>query len=425
MSELRALFVDFNSYFASVEQQEQPELRGRPVAVVPMQTDSTSCIAASYEAKAFGVKTGTNVGEARRMCPGIVFVESRTRTYVEYHHRLIAAVESCLHVEKVLSIDEMVCELAGRWREREAALSLAHKIKATIAHHVGASMKCSIGIAPNRFLAKTASDMEKPDGLVVLEQRDLPHALHRLELRDFTGIGRKMEQRLHAHGIYTSEQLCAAGREKLREVWGGIEGERLHDELRGDLVHRSASERGTVGHSHVLGPEFRNEPGARAVAHRLLQKASARMRKLGYASQSLALAIKYVGGARFADEMRLSATQDTLALERALEELWERGRRTEADPFYVGVTLGRLLEENEFTPSLFERDQRQARLARTVDDLAEKLGKHAAYFAGAHAALGSAPPRIAFQSIPDLPGVQKDFVPPESMVIRDADASEG
>src|SRR5271156_6786956 len=100
---LRSLAIDFTSYFASVEQQEQPELRGRPVAVVPVMTDSTCCIAASYEAKHFGVKTGTRVGEARRACPGLVLIEARPGLYVEYHHRLIAAVDSCLPVTQVLS----------------------------------------------------------------------------------------------------------------------------------------------------------------------------------------------------------------------------------------------------------------------------------------------------------------------------------
>ena len=104
---LRALYVDFNSYFASVEQQLRPELRGRPVGVLPVLAETTCCIAASYEAKAFGVKTGTPVYEARKRCPGIVLLEARPPLYVEMHHRLVATVESCTPVGRVLSIDEM------------------------------------------------------------------------------------------------------------------------------------------------------------------------------------------------------------------------------------------------------------------------------------------------------------------------------
>src|ERR1700683_2880633 len=101
------LFLDLNSYFASVEQELRPELRDRPMAVVPLLADTTCCIAASYEAKQYGVRTGTQVGEAKRLCPGIVLVEARHELYVDYHHRVVEAVESCLPVTSVMSIDEM------------------------------------------------------------------------------------------------------------------------------------------------------------------------------------------------------------------------------------------------------------------------------------------------------------------------------
>ena len=114
---LRSLLVDFNSYFASVEQQVEPRLRGRPVGVVPMMADTTVCIAASIEAKTFGVKTGTKVGEAKRLCPGIELVLARHEVYIDFHHRAVAAVDTVVPVRQVLSIDEMDCELTGRWRE--------------------------------------------------------------------------------------------------------------------------------------------------------------------------------------------------------------------------------------------------------------------------------------------------------------------
>src|SRR5665213_3948155 len=126
------LFVDLNSYFASVEQQDRPELRGRPVGVVPMLADTTCCIAASYEAKAFGVRTGTIVADAKRMCPDILLVEARHEIYVAYHHRVVEAVESCLPVTAVCSIDEMACRLMVRERPLRAALDLGMRVKRTI-----------------------------------------------------------------------------------------------------------------------------------------------------------------------------------------------------------------------------------------------------------------------------------------------------
>src|SRR5271170_7543253 len=146
---LRELILDFNSYFASVEQQERPDLRGRPVAVAPVMTDYTCCIAASYEAKRWGIKTGTMVGAARKMCPALEVVEARPPLYVAYHHRLVAAVDSVLPVSEVLSIDEMRCALRGRWQERERVLESARQIKRAIVSKVGDFVKCSIGIAPN------------------------------------------------------------------------------------------------------------------------------------------------------------------------------------------------------------------------------------------------------------------------------------
>lgn len=116
-AELSWLFLDLNSYFASIEQQLRKELRDKPVAVVPVMADSTCCIAASYEAKKFGIKTGTVVSEAKKLCPSPKLVEARHQTYVECHHQIVEAVESCLPVASVASIDEMACQLTGSNRK--------------------------------------------------------------------------------------------------------------------------------------------------------------------------------------------------------------------------------------------------------------------------------------------------------------------
>lgn len=294
---LRAIIIDFNSYFSSVEQQVRPELRGQPVVVAPVEAESTCAIAASYEAKRFGVKTGTRISDARRMCPGLIVVGARPELYIQFHHRLVEVVDSCLPVGNVMSIDEMCCALRGPWQERELALRTAREIKKRIAERVGPCLKSSIGIAPNPFLAKVASDMQKPDGLTVIETQDLPHVLFPLKLRDFCGIGPNMEERLHRHEIYTVEQLCTAPKKKLREIWNGIEGERYHAMLRGEDVDRPPTQRSTVGHSHVLEPENRTQARAEAVLHRLLQKAAARLRGLGYLAGELSVHVRFLEGA--------------------------------------------------------------------------------------------------------------------------------
>jgi DNA polymerase-4 len=401
---LRALFVDFNSFFASVEQQEQPALRGRPMVVLPVMTNSTCCIAATYEAKRFGIKTGTKVGEARKRCPGLVLVEARPSLYVEYHHRLIAAVDSCVPVTRVLSIDEMSCALRGPWRERETALQLARTIKARIAATVGECLRSSIGIAPNGFLAKTASDMQKPDGLVVLDEGDLPESLFRLELRDFCGIGASRETRLHACGIRTVEQLCRAPKEALRRAWNGIEGDRIYALLRGEEVERPTSDRCTVGHSHVLEPKCRTLPLAEAVLHRLLQKAAARLRALGYLAGGLAVSVQFLGHERWGDEMSFLETQDTLDFIRVFGLLWQRRPSSPPPPLAVGVTLFHLAAAHNVTPNLPQLES--SRLGKTLDQAMDKLnqcyGRNTVYFGGAQPALDSAPTRIAFTHIPEM-----------------------
>lgn len=399
---LRALIVDFNSYFASVEQQERPELRGRAIAVVPVKAETTCAIAASYEAKAFGVKTGTMVREARFMCPGIVIVEARPALYVKYHQRLVEIIESCIHVEQVWSIDEVLCELTGRRRERERAVEVAHEIKRVIAAKVGAELRCSIGIAPNGFLAKTASDMQKPDGLVVIEDRDLPHCLHRLELRDFCGIGRNMETRLHEHGIRSVEQLCALGKDELRAAWGSIEGERMWRALRGEAVYRPPTERSSLGHSHVLPPAQRNADDAHAVLCRMLHKAAMRLRKAGLLTGAMHVFVKFAGGGGVAEDARFLETDDTFELNHVLTMLWERLGRLRGVPLAVGVTFGGLLEWTNAPRRLFEPPRGRRELNQLVDQLNARYGKDAVYFASTHTARDSAPMRIAFTRIPDL-----------------------
>ena len=168
------LFLDLNAFFASCEQQENPALRGKPVIVVQTLTDSACAIAASYAAKGFGIKTGTLVREARRLCPEVIPVQANHRLYTDYHDRILKAVDTCLPIEKVMSIDEMACRLMGTERQVPVARELALKIKRALREQVGECLTCSIGLAPNVFLGKVGSDLQKPDGLVVITPTTCP-----------------------------------------------------------------------------------------------------------------------------------------------------------------------------------------------------------------------------------------------------------
>lgn len=400
---LRALYVDFNSYFASVEQQLRPELRSRPVAVLPVVAETTCCIATSHEARQSGVTTGTSVRDAKRLCPAIHFIEARPRLYIDFHHRLVEAVESCAHVERVLSIDEMYCGLTGRLTKRGQACALARDIKRAIVEKVGTELRCSIGIGPNVFLAKTASDLEKPDGLTVIEIQDLPDRLFGLDLRDLCGIGRKMEKRLHAAGIRSVAQLYAASKTELRSVWGGIGGERMHSSLRGEWIADLPTERSSVGHSHVLPPALRSHRAAHSVLHRLLQKAAMRLRSYDMVAGALQVWVRMSNGANWERQARLDSTQDTLQLIAALDSLWQdypAASRTR--PIATGITLLELDTQLHQSHSLFDDLESRNRLNAAVDRLNMRYGMNTVYFGGAHIALNAAPMRIAFNHIPDL-----------------------
>jgi len=402
--EVNYLFLDMNSYFASVEQQLRPELRGKPVAVVPMLAETTCCIAVSYEAKRYGIRTGTLVQDARLLCPELKIVEARPKEYIRVHHQILQAVDSVLPVEAVLSIDELVCKLMGREKEPAHALRLAEQVKRAIYRQVGVELRCSVGLGPNRFLAKVAAEMHKPDGLTLLQPSDLPQRLYSLQLCDLPGIGPNMERRLFKHGVTSVEQLYRLSALELAQVWGSqIHGFTWWHRLRGADLPEAPTRRRSLSHSHVLPPVFRSEANARAVLTRLVHRAAARLRHEGYWAGSVALFVRFLEGTEkrsWEAHRRIQPSQDTLSLLRVSLQLWQQ--KPEGTPFKVGIALGHLIPELELNGPLFESEQKLLRLAQAMDRANKKYGPQALYFAGMHRTEQSAVTRIAFSRIPDL-----------------------
>jgi DNA polymerase-4 len=427
------LHIDLNSFFASVEQQLHPEYRGKPLGVCGTMADTGALIAASYEAKALGIHTLTKVGEAKRICPEIILVDGSHSVYSEYSHKIAAAVERCCPVAHTPSIDEMVCQLMGREREPPRARRIALEIKQAIKDDVGETLRCSIGMAPNRYLAKIASDMQKPDGLIGLLPSQLPRAIAHLALRDLPGVGAKTEKRLNAKGITTMEQLLALDRNGMHGLWDSVWGDRLYHWLRGadsgdDGAPVASDVQKSLGHSHVMGPEFRSDEGAWSVAHKLLHKAAMRLRMEHFYCGSMSVAVKYalsreqvaktsaktkqhtsgIQHLGWGMEAKFREAQDTLSLLDVLKKVWaKRPQGAEYErPFFVGVTLRELLPESEHQEDLFgEPDQRQ-QLSATMDKLNLKYGHTTLHFAGMLPARETAPTRIAFTQIPVQYGVE-------------------
>lgn len=409
----RWLYIDFNSYFASVEQQLNPLLRGKPIAVVAVMTDATSAIAASYEAKAYGIKTGTPIWEAKAKCPGLICVLGRHEAYVDFHTRAIAEVENHIPVSMVCSIDEIACRLMSNENSYERACAIAASIKRGLAKHVGEYVKCSIGIAPNRYLAKVATDMQKPDGLTFLNAEDLPHKLYSLALRDLSGIGHNMEKRINRQGIWDVKSLCALDVKEMRRLWGGIWGERMWYYLRGVELPDIETTRSSVGHSHVMAPEFRTPEKARYVARRLTLKAASRLRRLGYEARAMTFSLRIEDGPRYGAEARCVAASDSITFLHLFEAMWaeilaEAGRMIRIKK--VSVTLSHLTLAGSGQGNLLDllasdEKQRRAkaeRMSKALDMLNQRYGRDTV-------AVGMMPAdgrsfsgtKIAFTRIPD------------------------
>ncbi|HET6842079.1 MAG TPA: DNA polymerase [Candidatus Angelobacter sp.] len=413
------LFLDMNSYFASVEQEVCPEFRGKPTVVATVDVDSTVCIAASYEAKAFGVSTGTPLGEAKKKCPKLNVVVARHELYVEYHNRIKDAVENCLHVSKVVSVDEMECRLMGRERQPAQARALAQKVKQAI-RGVGSTLRCSIGLAPNRFLAKIASNMQKPDGLVLLTQSQLPQVLFKLKPRDLPGIGEKMEQRLHRQGIHSMEQLWQLDMEQMTRLWGGVPGARFWMKLRGNDFDERESSTSSISHQHVLPPELRTREQAGAVGQKLLHKAALRLRQAKLWTSGMAIFVVFAkpkDGDKQSQSgywlhydrpvweagLRFPSCHDTMTLVNIFQDAWKSCPAFR--PVMISVALVELVPENMRNLTLFDEmygAEKFDRLTQAMDAMNAKYGSTTLYLGGIHDVREAAPPRIAFKSIPDM-----------------------
>jgi len=398
---LRWLFLDMNSFFASVEQQFRPECRGKPVGIIPVETRHTCCIALSYEAKRAGVKGVMRVGEARRQCPGLILVKARPDFYTQVHQRIKAAIERCAPIDTVHSIDEVAVRLGAGQREDEPARRLGRAMKRRIAQDVGPYLTCSIGVAPTRLLAKIACELDKPDGLTVLRPRDLPDRIAHLELDDLTGISVGMSARLHRAGVTDVDTLYHLPRTRLKQLWGGVVGEHYWFSLHGYDVPPPTTRRHSMGHAHVLPGELRTESGAYGIMTRLLHKAAYRARHHGYAARRLSVSVQFMRDGGWADDIRLPQTSDTGVVLEHFQRLWDQRPHPFPRPIKVGVTLGGMIPEQSATGCLFQQQRHRHGLGHVLDRINGRFGSHAIYYGGMHETRHPMDDKIAFGRVPE------------------------
>lgn len=399
LDEVRWLFIDLNSYFATVEQEAQPHLRGLPIAVVPVEAETTCCIAVSYQAKAYGVCTGMSVAMARQCCPHLMLVNARPRLYVEYHHRIVGAIERHAPLHQVLSCDEFAVQLAGSQREPVEASALAYAIKQEI-RAVGSTLRCSIGIGPNRLLAKIAGEMQKPDGLMLLRRSHLPQALFPLALRDVPGVGRRMEHRLVAAGIDTARKLCTLSRERMHALWGGVQGDRLWLSLQGeDFPEPAAGPAQTLSRQHILPPDCRTLERARGIALKLLHATARRLRAKGLWAGGVFFQVGLQSGRALQAGTLLPQTQDTLALQEHFLSMW----RDLPGEIPTDLTIALTNLGPEPAPGLFGTPNVvHSPVMEVLDGLNTRFGGNTVYLGSIHHDRQQAPTRISFGPPPPL-----------------------
>jgi len=403
MQEYQWLFIDFDSYFASVEQHLNPLFRGKPLAVVPVMAETTSCIAASYEAKAYGVKTGMRVAEARRLCPEIAFVEATHRVYVQYHELFHRAIEDLIPVTQTLSIDEVACKLSQGYQDAWHVENLMTSLHRHLAEKVSPWITCSIGAGPNKFLAKLASKYDKPNGSYMVNRSGRLGFLRDHKLSDLHGIGRNMEARLRKSGIYTVAQLCQCSEETLRKVWGSVHGAWMWNGLQGNAISEARTHVSSIGHSNMLAPDLRRPSKAYQVIQRLLQKAILRLRDKGYVASRVQVSMRYMNGARWGQEARFDETNQSHIFRYVLRELWGLRPHPQEELRKVSVNFSRLRKQDNYTLHLFsQRDDKREVVDQAVDEIVRKYGKSAAYYGSAHGGHKAVQMRIAFTHIPDL-----------------------
>jgi DNA polymerase-4 len=365
MAFYRRLFIDFDSFYASVEQQDNEEYREKPIIVVPVVSDYTCAIAASYQAKRLGVKTGTRVKTAKEKIPGLFVCGARPHRYVEVHNQILEVLSHHFKKIQVLSIDEMACEIDEE--DDFDCEMIAALLKLDFQEKLGEHISCSIGVARNVFLSKVAADMEKPNGFTALGQK-AQEQLETLGLTDLPGIAEKMEARLNTSRIKTVNDLFSVEELKLKKAWGSVIGARWYHMIRGSLQCDYGLSNNEIpksfGHTHVLPPAKRDDAGSFEVFEALLYKALERLNKyrIGAKRVSIYLSWRNTETKRRGTYKKVSpiaiASSDYTYWSIIARELWKQLPELDlkAIPLIVGIRFTRTVKQEDINLQLFDLD---------------------------------------------------------------------
>jgi len=399
-AEPRLLHIDLNSCFATVEQQARPSLRGRPLGVTNRLTKNACVVAASYEAKALGVKVGMTFGEAKLFAPDLIMVETDPPKYHYVYQILVGIMRSYSPKITMKSIDEGVIDFAGTELVNNRPLpEIGYEIKQRLKDEVGRWMTCNVGIAPNRFLAKLAASLHKPDGLDLIDHTNLRQVLAGLQLTDLSGIAERNQARLNAAGIYTCLQFLDAPAELLHHrVFRSVCGDDWYQRLRGWEVDDFESATKTVGRQFVLDEMRPTEEFIRSRLSYLCETTAMKLRYKNLCARGVHIYVRYAGGDYWYERRMFKSTFFSNAeVYRRATLLFNRRPRGQFER-EIGISCYGLDPSKLNQVSLLDEVNREAWLTEAVDQINSQFGEFTVTFAASLSAKGTVKQKIPFGS---------------------------
>ncbi|MBP5674821.1 hypothetical protein J6W91_00640 [Candidatus Saccharibacteria bacterium] len=385
------MYVDLNSCFATTEQQARPRLRNKPVGIVNRNVKNSTLIAASIEAKKLGIKVGMRVEEAKKICPKIVFAETEPSKYVYVHNKLKDILKSYSPNVLMKSIDEGLVDLSGASHKTRSMTpkELGNEVKERLRTEVGSYMKCNVGFSYNRFLAKLAGELRKPDGLDCITKDNIREVFSYLKLTDLPGINTKIEKRMKVYDITTPLKLLDAKEETLRaQVLESIEGTKWYFRLRGVEVDEREESTKTIGRQYVLPPNPKIEDVRIRLAH-LCEDVGFRLRKQGLFARGLSVYVVFVSTEGSNTEHKNILKKEAFSTNSEIikhgKELFESiiSENKFKNPRMISVTLYKL-EKDKSKQLTFEHEkiEKDEKVSKVIDEINERFGArtvHSAY----------------------------------------------
>lgn len=382
------MHIDMNSYFASVEQQANPLLRGKPIGITGKAAAkknsrlSRSVVAtASIEAKRLGVKTAMSTWEAERICPSLILIAGDPAKYAEITQRFNDIYKKFSDKIQRFSVDESFLDITEEAQDYFGATMTAQMIREQLRKECGDLITASVGIGPNKLIAKLSSERIKPNGLTVTKPKDVLALMDDSELRDVCGIGSRIEQRLHALGITSFKHLRQYPLHLLLEEFNSY-GYWLHEAAHGrdaSPVESDEAAPKSIGHSYTLPADSWDPEEIQKYLLGLCDKVGWRMRRDGYATQCVSTYIRFGDFAGTGRERRLSeSVNDGLKLFKIawglIDPLLRKHNNRLSSPVrLVGISASRLIQGKE-QPTLFPRDQKFQNILPALDKIQHRYG---------------------------------------------------